>query len=505
MIRDPRREAQRRTIYERRMIMRRNRYRYGCAVGLLLLAALWPHSALATTHTVLPDGSGDFPTIQAAVDAASDGDVIQLGDGTFTGVGNRNISYLGKAITIQSISDDSSLCIIDCQGGGRGFVFESSEGASSVLEGVTITSGYAEYGGGVYCIGSSPTFDNVVLSENTAARDGGGAYCKNDADVTMTDIVFVHNHAESGGGMYCRLSSPSVTGATFSGNYAEHGGGGMWLSTNGSPTLAESTFSENHADYGGGMTCSGSPTITNVVFLQNYADWGEGGGLECSFGSPTLANVTFSHNQADGGGGMKYFGGGSPSITNVLFLHNRAISGPGGGMKCSGDGSPFLYNVTFWENEASLEGGGLRFFGGGTPTVANATFGYNTAGSGGGGIDCFNTALTLEHAIVAFSSSGAGVHCCPSSSAALSCCDVFGNAGGDWVGCIADQDSLNGNFHEDPLLCGPRNPEEPYTLCADSPCVSHGECGLIGAWPVGCEGPCPVRPTSWGCVKSMFR
>jgi pectin methylesterase-like acyl-CoA thioesterase len=35
----------------------------------------------ADVFVVSPDGSGDFPTIQAAVDAASDGDDIELTDG----------------------------------------------------------------------------------------------------------------------------------------------------------------------------------------------------------------------------------------------------------------------------------------------------------------------------------------------------------------------------------------------------------------------------------------
>ena len=43
----------------------------------------------ATTYLVNPEGTGDFPTIQAAIDAVVDGDIIELNDGTFTGDGNR--------------------------------------------------------------------------------------------------------------------------------------------------------------------------------------------------------------------------------------------------------------------------------------------------------------------------------------------------------------------------------------------------------------------------------
>jgi len=49
----------------------------------LALATLTLPSANAATYVVTPDGTGDFPTIQAAIDAAVTGDVIQLTDGVF--------------------------------------------------------------------------------------------------------------------------------------------------------------------------------------------------------------------------------------------------------------------------------------------------------------------------------------------------------------------------------------------------------------------------------------
>jgi hypothetical protein len=48
--------------------------------------------ASAETYVVSPDGSGDFPTIQTAIDAVVDGDIVQLTDGVFTGEGNRDLS-----------------------------------------------------------------------------------------------------------------------------------------------------------------------------------------------------------------------------------------------------------------------------------------------------------------------------------------------------------------------------------------------------------------------------
>jgi hypothetical protein len=30
-------------------------------------------------------------------------------------------------------------------------------------------------------------------------------------------------------------------------------------------------------------------------------------------------------------------------------------------------------------------------------------------------------------------------------------------------------------------------------------------CGLIGVYDVGCEGPTPVRPVTWGRIKALYK
>jgi hypothetical protein len=112
---------------------------------------------------------------------------------------------------------------------------------------------------------------------------------------------------------------------------------------------------------------------------------------------------------------------------------------------------------------------------------------------------------TIEDTIVAFSTAGGAIYCDYGGTPSLTCCDIFGNAGGDWVGPIAGQLGVNGNICEDPLFCDAANLD--FTLHADSPCAPftppNPECDLIGAWPVGC-GSTPVIATTWGRVKSQF-
>ena len=102
---------------------------------------------------------------------------------------------------------------------------------------------------------------------------------------------------------------------------------------------------------------------------------------------------------------------------------------------------------------------------------------------------CFDTSsVTLENTIVAFSTQGEGVICDSTADVTLICCDVYGNVGGDWVGCIASQYETNGNICEDPLFCCAGS--EDFHLRPESPCapftLPNPECDLIGAWPVGC-------------------
>ena len=56
----------------------------------------------------------DQPTIQAGIDAAVDGDTVLVADGTYTGEGNQDIDFKGKAITVQS-ENGAENCIIDCE------------------------------------------------------------------------------------------------------------------------------------------------------------------------------------------------------------------------------------------------------------------------------------------------------------------------------------------------------------------------------------------------------
>lgn len=88
-------------------------------LGLVSLFAslLLGFPAEARIWVVAPDGSGDAPTIQAAIDSTNyNGDVIMLLDGVYSGQGNRDLSNQEKGFAIVSQSGNPEDCIIDCGG-----------------------------------------------------------------------------------------------------------------------------------------------------------------------------------------------------------------------------------------------------------------------------------------------------------------------------------------------------------------------------------------------------
>jgi len=147
------------------------------------------------------------------------------------------------------------------------------------------------------------------------------------------------------------------------------------------------------------------------------------------------------------------------------------------------------------------------------PTLTGCTFSGNEATHQGGMLYCWDSTPVFTNCIIAFNQAGEFVVQCydeegtpEGSTPLLVCCNLYGNANGDWVGCIADQGGVDGNFSEEPLFCGMNN--DDFTLCANSPCLPDGnDCNtLVGAHGEGCSD-CfsPVEMSSWGAIKAMYR
>ncbi len=171
---------------------------------------------------------GDYPTIQAGINAAQNGDEVVVADGTYTGAGNRNVVFAGKAITLRSENGPTN-CIIDCESLGRGFIFYELDTPATVVDGFTITNGLGHPGGAIYAYYfSSPTITNCIITGNTGdAGGGGGIYCAM-CFATITNTIITGNTAiGDGGGVYSDGGDPTITNSLISGNTADSGGGGV--------------------------------------------------------------------------------------------------------------------------------------------------------------------------------------------------------------------------------------------------------------------------------------
>lgn len=259
--------------------MKRSKYVvFALLAGVLLYAGAKPACA-ETTWYVDDDVPADFSTIQGALDASSDGDTIIVRDGIYTGTGNRDISFGGKAVHLRS-ENGPETCIIDCEGAGGAFAFYSGEGGASVLNGFTITNGSASSGGGIYCSSSSPTITNNTITANTA-RFGGAILCNGSSSPMIANNTITGNTGDIGGGIACfQHASPTITNNTITGNA------------------------------GCGIFCSRSwARVTNSILWGNSAPTAPEIYLAHASDSPSLLIVRYSN--VEGGAGAAYVEEGS--------------------------------------------------------------------------------------------------------------------------------------------------------------------------------------------------
>jgi len=221
---------------------------------LVALCVLQLSIVQSATYLVDPDGTGDFPTIQAAVNAAVEDDVIQLSDGTFRGDGNRDIDMPAFPIKIESLNGDPALCTIDCEGTAkahyRAFVFDAGGVNGSWVYRITIQNGYADVGGAVLLENDSQaSFGTCVFSDNYGVQDGGAILCKQYSSVGLSFCTFLDNETAGDGGALALsgLATSDVGASRFEGNVAG-GGGGSHLRGRFASQLREHGF---HHEYGG--------------------------------------------------------------------------------------------------------------------------------------------------------------------------------------------------------------------------------------------------------------
>ncbi len=337
---------------------------------------------------------GDYATIQEAIDAAHDGNVVLVDEGTYF----ENINFKGKAITVASYyyfdGDTSHISntIIDGSqntnpDSGSVVYFISGEDTTSVLCGFTITGGSGSYwpgwdmygGGGIMMDAGGKVLHNKITGNHLVSTKGlygagivASSYeMKGNIVIEQNDITYnsiVSPKMSGGGGIqiplrwwkggYCRVKNNIISNnsVTCTGTFKTVGGGlilSLTLPTIGEVIIENNIVSRNElhcvAAIGAGIYVAyfepgGTiidnnpiPIIQNNIITNNYSQ-DKGGGL----GVWTVENNHQSNS----------FIAPQPAFINNTIVNNKAKDGCG---MFNYDSYPLLLNNIMW-NDLSASG-----------------------------------------------------------------------------------------------------------------------------------------------------
>ena len=341
------------------------------------------------------DASGiHHPTLQAALDAAEPGSVVQACDRTEGHRGplilRQDVTLVGPALIqggpgpavhvvsgharIRDMTLDGGLGAIEprLDGDTFGGVVAAWEADSLELQDTTVRAGAADWGG---CIAGPRTgplvLRRVTLSACTARKLGGAIWIRSG---TIEDSVVETSHAPYGGGVAVRSVSPADGGVYLTGTVIQ----------------------ANHADVqGGGLLITGPAMVTGGTVQGNTSE--QGAGVLLSEATGGWRDGLASTNVAAVGGGGMFITGGTPSLHQISLVRNTASGdalpdgrGVGGGLWVAGDATTavLLDDVTLDGNQAAW-GGGLMVAGaadwpsGPTVSIERGVLRDHTATDGG--------------------------------------------------------------------------------------------------------------------------
>lgn len=301
-----------------------------------------------TTRTVCAAGC-DYQSIQAAIDAGSNGDEVRVRPGTYV----ENINLGNKGIAVIAVGG-SAETIID--GGAADSTVKIGQAASGTarLSGFTVRNGSAALGGGITISGGSPWINHCIVTQNQAGGMGGGIYLDNGSAPTFWNCTVQNNQAVTSGGGICSRgnSSPVVIRSEVTDNQSSGDGGGVFLD-GGTLRANETTFANNTATTnGGGLAISSSASLKLQRSVIKGNTGNDGGGIHVS-GSASLlaANSILASNTAQTGAGMSVRSA-SASVYSMTFAGNTATSGA---VTYSDNSSVQIRNCILWDNSEEIQ------------------------------------------------------------------------------------------------------------------------------------------------------
>lgn len=267
------------------------------AIFLLALSTVNSH---ARTWLILPDGTGDAPTIQAGIDSSVIGDSVVLGCGTYY---EANLQ-MKSGVDLLSDSGDPECAIVDANGQAHVLRCGAVDNTTQV-RGLTLRG-----------------------AENDG--NGGGVLCYSNCEVVIVDCIITDNHAGWGGGIGMDCSaSPTIESCLIYGNSAYYpyqsagAGGGVFTSCSEGATIVDCVISGNSARGGGGIASDiwSVVQVVDCIIVGNEAL--AGGAVQCGDGSVfTIEGSTISENRALGGGGFDCWSDASIILIGSILWGN---------------------------------------------------------------------------------------------------------------------------------------------------------------------------------------
>ncbi len=225
-------------------------------LGLLVVAVCLPEHASGRAWSLVPDGSGDAPSLAAAVDSAAAGDVIVLAPGTYAA---HDLEW-PDGVSLHGATGDPADAVVDAGGAGR-VARGIGLGEATTFDAVTFTGGRragtctGDPGTGTYCM--------------------GGAWLLLDAAPAFSRCVFRGNLADDNGGAVASVASaPRFAACRFEANRATHGAAITFVAqpaSGAAPVLEHCVFTANEAlaDAGAVYAYLCDPSFSRCTFHAN--------------------------------------------------------------------------------------------------------------------------------------------------------------------------------------------------------------------------------------------
>ena len=364
-------------------------------------------------YGVSADGSGMFPTIQAALDTALVPAEIVLKAGEYSGAGNRGLSFGGDDFTLRSRDRDATTTTINAGFNDRVIWLHEGETTDAVISDLRLVQGDADgaasydgYGGGVLLTGAAVTLRGCIIAGNRGAHSGGISANNEAYSLVVEDCTIAHNF---GLDFYFHGNRLDLSNTSFSNDW-DRSPSGFWtgdlagvvnMENCDFTTLTQGIHIENSANTIVILDGTTFTSCANPIVVDNSADVKL---FSCSFnliGGPAIkatdssifiTTSSFSSCQnLDTRGGAISLTNSIATIRESDFTDNS--SNQGGGAFYATNSTSFIIDCTFTNNWCldtifDPDGGAIYNLGG-TLSLTDSVFDGNH-GNDGGAVSCQN-------------------------------------------------------------------------------------------------------------------